>query len=318
MAWTMSACPASLTQVGGLSLPLLWEEQQSWRVVSTGVVHGSAVHLALNMWSVWVVVPWAERAWGACRTAAIFLLSSVLGCVASAAWAEAPLVVGASAGIMGVAGALWVARMYGNDRIRERLDLISSRGLGTMLALMVLLGAVVPMIAQAGHLGGLIAGLALGLGFGRGPGAGAVGVGAVLAAIVGAAVVARAPSFRPGYHEFRGYYFLDRGEDRLAAEALELALESKDDPELRNGVAYALAKAGHRLEWAEELVDASLAEDPENPDYLDTKGWILCRRGSAEEGLVLLRSALEFSETAQPEISGHVTECADAAVLPEG
>ncbi len=315
--WSMGGCSASLERVGALSLPLAWVEGQWWRVATAGLAHGSWVHVALNMWSVWVIGPWAERAWGSARATVVFVVASLGGCLASVAWAEAPLVVGASAGILGLAGGLWVSRGWGAPDVRARIDAVSTRGLGTMLGLMLLLGFVVPVIAQAGHVGGLVFGVGLGWLFSR-PSSGvgrALGLSGALAGLVAMGLLAQAPRWRVGYFEFRGYYLLEKGRDQAAAEALSTALERRGtDPVLLNAVAYALAEAGTDLDWAQSLVLQALALEPDNPDYLDTRGWIACRSGRARAGLRDIRRASKLTDGQEAEIEAHLDRCADARV----
>lgn len=313
MGWGMQ-CPAALRSVGAADLARLWDEGGWWRVLTTGLVHGSALHLSLNMWSLWIIGPWASRAWGHVAALVCFALSSVGGVLASVAWAEAPVVVGASAGILGLAGGLWVSRGWGAEDVRDRVRLVSTRGLGITIALMVGLGVVVPMIAQAGHLGGLGFGLLAGAGFARvGPRwvrpLVAVGLAAGLVAVGG---LARGPDGRSNYFAFRGYAALDSGEQGRAVPLLEAALAlDGDSPDLQNGVAYALAEAGVELDRAEALVDDALESDPTNPDYLDTKGWVLCRRGEVGPGLEWIEKASEASDGGVEEIEQHLQDCSD-------
>ena len=313
MGWGMQ-CPAALRSVGAADLARLWDQGGWWRVATTGFVHGSALHLTLNMWSLWVIGAWASRAWGHVAAFACFAVSSVGGVLASIAWAEAPIVVGASAGILGLAGGLWVSRGWGEEAVRERVQLVSTRGLGITLGLMVGLGFVVPMIAQAGHLGGLAFGLLAGIGFARvGPPwsrpAAAVATGLGLLA---AGFLAQAPNSRSNYFAFRGYAALEEGRESEAVPLLDAALELEgDSPDLQNGVAYALAEAGVELERASGLVDQALEEDSENPDYLDTKGWILCRKGEVEQGLEWIEKASDASGGSVEEIEEHLENCSD-------
>lgn len=316
MAWGMQ-CPAALRSVGAADLAALWDAGGWWRVATTGFVHGSLLHLTLNMWSLWVIGPWASRAWGHVAAVGTFGVASIGGVAASIAWAEAPVVVGASAGILGLAGGLWVSRGWGADEVRERVELVSTRGLGITLGLMIGLGFVVPMIAQAGHLGGLAFGLLAGLAFARvGPSwvRPAAGLG-VMGGLAVVAFLARAPERRANYFAFRGYAALDDGRDTDAVPLLERALELEGEgaPELENGVAYALAEAGVELDRAEALVDGALSTDESNPDYLDTKGWILCRRGEVEAGLEWIRKASDASGGSVAEIEEHLESCASAA-----
>jgi membrane associated rhomboid family serine protease len=310
----LEGCGETLAGMGALRLADVWLDGSWWRVITAGILHGSWLHLALNGWSTWVVGEWVEGTWGHARTALLFVVSSTVGCLASAAWVEAPMVVGASAGVMGMAGALLVGRLVGRGEVRTRLRPLSAGVLGVSLALMVALGFVVEVIAQAGHLGGLVAGVLVGLAWsGRGLVAKVAGGLGLAGVVAGVALAAREPEGRPRYHEILGYGALERGMDAEAAAAFERALARRpDDAELANAVAYALANAGKELVRAEALVRRALEAEPENADYRDTLGWILCRRGDVEAGMVELRRASEGSGGAVEEIEGHLVECAEA------
>lgn len=312
----MEGCGPTLEQAGALRLSSMWLDGAWWRVISAGLLHGSVLHLVLNMWSLWVVGELAEMAWGHARTAVLFGLSSVGGCLASAAWVEAPMVVGASAGIMGMAGALLVGRLLGRGRVATVLAPLSPRILGGWLVVLVALGFFIDVIAQAGHIGGLMIGLLLGLAWsGRDATlavAGRMGVGLGMAGLV---LAARQPQWRPPYYQFLGQGYLDRDQVDEAVGAFEKALQrDPEDASMANDLAYALAKAGARLDMAEVLVRGALEEDPESAAYVDTLGWVLCRQGRTTEGLEALEKASELSEGEDEEIEGHLGECGGAAV----
>lgn len=310
----LEGCGETLADVGALRLADLWLDGSWWRVITAGLLHGSWLHLILNTWSLWVVGEWTESTWGHARTGVLFVASSVAGCLASAAWVEAPMVVGASAGIMGMAGALLVGRVLARGAVAAKLRPLSAAVLGVWLAVLVGLGFFVDVIAQAGHLGGLVAGGLLGLAWsGRGSLAQGVGGAGLGVALVGLGLAARYPAGRPRYDEYIGYGYLEREMDAEAAAAFERALERRPaDAELANAVAYALAKAGKELERAEGLVRRALEGEPGNADYLDTLGWVLCRRGEVEAGMAELRRASEASGGEVEEIEGHRERCAGA------
>jgi membrane associated rhomboid family serine protease len=312
----LEGCGETLAGMGALRLGDLWLDGAWWRVITAGLLHGSWLHLVLNGWSTWVVGEWVEGTWGHLRTAVLFVVSSVAGCLASAAWVEAPMVVGASAGIMGMAGALLVGRVLGEGEVRRRLRPLSAGMLAVSIALMVGLGFAVEVIAQAGHLGGLVAGGLLGAVWsGRGVGAKAAGGVGLAGLMAGLAMAAGRPEGRPRYDELLGYAALDRGRDAEAAVAFERALAQRpEDAELANAVAYAWANAGTELERAEVLVRRALQVEPGNADYLDTLGWIMCRRGDVEAGMAELRRASEASRGEIEEIEGHLVECEGAKV----
>ena len=311
--WSLASCREALVGFGALEAARVWVDGEWWRVGTTGLLHGSWVHLVLNTWSLFVVGEWAERAWGRRRLVGLFAASSVGGCLASIGQAEAPMVVGASAGVLGIAGALLVARTFGRGRVREAVRPISAGVLGACLVLMLGLGFFVPLIAQAGHLGGLGIGVLLGLGWSRGSTghAAAAGLGTALA-LAGLGWQAKAPTGAEGYDEFVGYRLLENGDAEDAVAALERALAQRpDDAALQNAIAYALAEAGVELERGRTLVEAALETEPDNPDFLDTLGWIECQLGHTEAGLTALDRADALSTTPIPEVADHRRRCPD-------
>lgn len=309
--WSMGACRDAMLQAGALELARIWVDGEWWRLATTGLLHGSWIHLILNIWSLFVVAEWAERAWGWPRFLVLFGLSSLGGCLASLAWAEAPMVVGASAGILGIAGALLVGRLWGRPKIRTVLEPISVRMLGGCLAVLIGIGFFVPLIAQAGHVGGLAGGVVLGLAWSHAKPlvqrSGVLVVGVLCAGLVS---LGRWPEERAGFDEFVGYRYLEKGHHEEAAAALERALAARpDDAALQNAVAYALAEAAFDLDHAFELVTSALEEEPDNPDFLDTLGWVECQRGNFEAGLSALEQAEDAASSTIPEIAEHRAAC---------
>ncbi len=314
-SWSLDS-PAAFDRTGGLVMTRIWLDGQWWRILTAGFVHGSWLHLALNGWALWVVGQWTERGWGWRGHLAVFVLSSVGGCLASLAWVEAPIVVGASAGIFGLAGGLVVARRFGEAPLQRRLAPVASGRLAFWLAVWLIVGWQLPMLANAGHAGGLLVGCAAGLALSRKAWIPRiVGSGLAVAFLCIFALVGRAPESRANYHAFLGFHWIEAGDVDRAGPALERALELRpNDPVLQNAVAYNLSLGGEQLDWALELVQAALAEDPESPDYLDTLGWIYCRQGRVDEGLDALRRAEAASTTSIPEIAEHLESCGAAVI----
>lgn len=315
--WSLPDQGGALRRLGALDLTRIWLDREWWRLLSAALLHGSWVHLLLNMSALWSVGSWLERALGGIRALLVFGLSALTASLASVAWCEAPLVVGASGGIFGMAGALLVIRWRG-DHLADRVVAVSPHSLAVMIALCLALGAVVPVIAQAGHIGGLLGGLLV--------------VAALTSArwtrrlaaalVLGAALLfgfsqAAAPQGRANFHHFLALRHLNDDEPERALPAFERALELRpDDATLQNAIAYHLALAGHNLDRAETLVRAALSAEPNNSDFLDTLGWIFCRRGQPEAGMPLLERAHELAAPVREEIREHLETCATAAAAP--
>lgn len=310
----------AITRMGALADARVWLDGEWWRVATAGLLHGSWLHLGLNMMGLWSVGQWTEKALGGWRSTGVFAASSVIGCLASLAWAEAPLVVGASAGIFGLAGALVIARAWGAPAIQRSVEPVSARTLAGWLIFWLAFGFALPwifgveLIAQAGHIGGLLAGLGLGLALTRRPPRfETLGWAAALAATVGLGIVGRAPTGRANYHVFVGFELLSRGDFPAAARAFDGGLAmAPDDPELANAVAWALVEADADLDRAELLVRRAVEAEPERADYLDTLGWVLCKQGRTVEAVEVLERAAGLDSGIE-EISEHLDACASVS-----
>lgn len=139
-------------------------EVEPYRFLSAALAHSTGgtfglTHILFNMYALWILGPWLERAFGRVRFLALYLLSVVGGHVAvlllatpgELSWQRA--VVGASGGIFGLFGALVVVqRRIGGDL----------RGVLVILGLNLVLSFVIPSISWQGHVGGLVTGLAVG------------------------------------------------------------------------------------------------------------------------------------------------------------
>lgn len=91
--------------------------------------------------------------------------------------------------------------------------------------------------------------------------------------------------------------------DRLLRRLIEI---KPDHAHAYNALGYSYVDRGQRLEEAARLIDKALELSPEDPFILDSKGWLLFRRGDANGALDLLRKALSLR--ADPEIAAHCGE----------
>lgn len=157
---------------GGVNRGLVLEQGEYWRLLSATFLHGGLLHLAMNMYSLWVVGSFLER-WIQWRWFIVFYLVCGLGgSVGSVWWHSAPNVsVGASGAIFGIVGILTGMLALGKifDPIGRKALL---KNLLLVIGLNVLIGLSIPGIDNAGHMGGLAAGLLMGatLGLGLRPG----------------------------------------------------------------------------------------------------------------------------------------------------
>ncbi len=134
-----------------------------WRLVTSVFLHGGLLHVAMNMWSLYVIGPLIERLYGNLAYLVIYLASGVGGALASLAASPMRNGVGASGAICGVLGAL-AAFLIIHRRAIPKSILKSFRGsLISVIVFMAILGFFVPNIDQEAHLGGVFTGFLAGV-----------------------------------------------------------------------------------------------------------------------------------------------------------
>ncbi|MDN5601115.1 MAG: rhomboid family intramembrane serine protease [Brachybacterium sp.] len=129
-----------------------------WTFVTAGFLHGGILHLALNMYALWIVGQYLEQALGHVRYTAIYLASMLGGHTAvyviadpiSQSWFTGTL--GASGGVFGLFAAMFVVNRHLGGQTAQILLLI---GLNLVITF------TVPNISWQGHLGGLVLGAAV-------------------------------------------------------------------------------------------------------------------------------------------------------------
>ncbi|PTR25689.1 membrane associated rhomboid family serine protease [Rhodococcus sp. OK519] len=127
--------------------------QGEWfRVIGSGFLHFGLIHLAVNMFALWVLGRDTEMVLGRSRYLAVYMIS-LLGGSASALMFESAgaFTAGASGAIFGIMGAQAVLLL----RMRR-----SATPVLTVIGLNVVISLTVPGISLWGHMGGLVAGAA--------------------------------------------------------------------------------------------------------------------------------------------------------------
>ena len=129
-----------------------------WRLLSAMFIHIGLLHLAMNMWVLWSAGPLMERLLGNIGFAITYLLSGLLGGLASLWWTPAVVSAGASGAVFGVYGAL-IAFLLVRRRV---IPLEVLRGLrSSTLVFMgynLVFGLMHQGIDMAAHVGGLAGG----------------------------------------------------------------------------------------------------------------------------------------------------------------
>jgi rhomboid protease GluP len=141
----------------GESLPWPYNLAQPWRLVTAIFLHGGLLHIGFNMWIFMDLGPILEELYGSARYFFVFVITGVIGYVASSFTGH--LSVGASGALLGVIGALFAlssgTQNIGMRMLRSRLIpfLIYVAVIGFLPALHVDIWA---------HAGGFASGFLLG------------------------------------------------------------------------------------------------------------------------------------------------------------
>lgn len=126
-------------------------ESEPWRMVTSAFLHSSNImHIAFNMYALWILGNALEPAFGRARYVALYLVSAFAGSVG--VLLISPLdtvVVGASGAVFGLFGALFVVQKKRGGDLRQIV---------VLLLINAAIGFIIPGIAWQAHLGGLIAG----------------------------------------------------------------------------------------------------------------------------------------------------------------
>lgn len=167
-----------------------------WRLVSAMFLHGSILHIAFNMFALWMIGTPVEQYLGRARFVGLYFVSGLAG--SAGALLQTPLtpVVGASGAIFGILGAMLIIEWQ-----------VTGRLAGNALSWIVINLAIsftIPNVSWGGHVGGLVGGILVTLAFaqwGRGHAAhgrlGALGVLGLVVVAAGSVAVA--------YWKVRGY-----------------------------------------------------------------------------------------------------------------
>ncbi|PYF97761.1 Membrane associated serine protease, rhomboid family [Georgenia satyanarayanai] len=164
-------------------------ESEPYRFLSAAFLHGGFLHLAVNMYALWIVGSVLEPALGRWRFAALYLVSAVGGSVGVLLFASPyeiewiTPVVGASGAVFGLFGAVGLAlRRLGRDTTQILV----------LIVINTVIGFTIPNIAWQAHLGGLVTGALLAAAYVYAPRSRQTATGVAATVLVALVVVALA------------------------------------------------------------------------------------------------------------------------------
>jgi membrane associated rhomboid family serine protease len=134
-----------------------------WRLITAMFLHGFLLHLAFNMFALYVIGGPVEEYLGRVRFLLLYLVSGLAGSAGALIQSPTTPVVGASGAIFGILGAMLILEWQATGRLggtAATLILVN-------LALNFGLNSTGGSISIGGHLGGLVGGILVTLAFAR-------------------------------------------------------------------------------------------------------------------------------------------------------
>ena len=117
-------------------------------------------------------------------------------------------------------------------------------------------------------------------------------------------------AYRPWSIDFwlaKGNLLDVQGNSRKAIDAFRQAYAlDPDDPLVLNALGYTLANRTRKYKEAFGYIDLALQQQPDNPAFLDSMGWVLFKQKHFDEAQLWLQRAYEMLN--DPEIAAHLGE----------
>jgi membrane associated rhomboid family serine protease len=183
--------PAALTQAVTTTLHerfalrgALVAQGEYYRLLTSAFLHYGPLHIAFNMYALWLFGQDLERLYGRLRFLGLYFVSAFGG------GALAYLIIDPNAALAGASGAVF--GLFGAYFVTARKIGMSTGGILVLVAINLVLGFVIPGIGWQAHVGGLVTGTAMAavLAYApRGPRRPLVQLGGTLAIVVALCVV---------------------------------------------------------------------------------------------------------------------------------
>jgi membrane associated rhomboid family serine protease len=148
-------------------VPILGDSEP-WRFLTSAFAHdrGNILHIAFNMYALWIMGTYLEPMLGRARFVALYLLSALGGSVVYLLLSSPPTVADLAAGqcgswctyAVGASGAVF--GLFGAFLVLQRRLGRSAAGMYVIIGINAVIGFVIPGIAWQAHLGGLLTGAA--------------------------------------------------------------------------------------------------------------------------------------------------------------
>jgi membrane associated rhomboid family serine protease len=139
--------------------PAIDANSEYWRLITGGFLHAGLLHIAFNMYLLWILGQMLEPTLGSGRFAALYFTALLWGSFGALLLSPDAVTVGASGAVFGLMGAAAV-------ELRSRGINPFQTDIGMLILFNLALSFVLSGISIGGHIGGLIGGALAGMALG--------------------------------------------------------------------------------------------------------------------------------------------------------
>ncbi|PTM59696.1 rhomboid family intramembrane serine protease [Desmospora activa] len=147
---------AVLLRFGALEETLLTQGEW-WRLITPIFLHIGLMHFLFNSFALYLLGPQLEWLFGRLYFMALYLLTGIMGNLATVYVGDSYISAGASGSIYGLFGVYLYLFLFR----RGSMDPDTGKGLLALVGINILFSLIVPNINLVAHLGGLFAGMML-------------------------------------------------------------------------------------------------------------------------------------------------------------
>lgn len=148
----------TLLTLGAKYGPLI-EAGQWWRLITCTFLHGGLMHIAFNMYSLYILGSQLEPVFSKTKYIILYIISGLAASILGNILLPNTVSIGASGAIFGLLGALLVFVIKNKDNINKG----ALSNLVMVIGINLFIGATTPSIDNYAHIGGLGMGILIGI-----------------------------------------------------------------------------------------------------------------------------------------------------------
>ena len=158
-----SPTPFDVYKWGGDFGPATIGAHQYWRLLTSTFVHFGIIHIALNMYVLYLIGPFIEKVFGRVRYLVIYFLAGLFGSLVSVYIHPQSVGAGASGAIFGLYGAVFGFLLMNRRTLNPAVTSSIGKSAGIFVLYNVLFGAMHGTTDLSAHFGGLVMGFLAGM-----------------------------------------------------------------------------------------------------------------------------------------------------------